>query len=83
MHDACLQADLQYQIKADNVNLIVHLADFQLLNSITRQPGRPSVCKSTLQLVPSMSQATMDDKDSGQVVSAVNCYFMCQVCTPY
>ncbi len=21
----------------------------------------------------------MDDKDSGQVVSAVNCYFMCQV----
>ena len=24
-------------------------------------------------------QTTMDDKDSGQVVSAVNCYFMCQV----
>ena len=24
-------------------------------------------------------QTTVDDKDSGQVVSAVNCYFMCQV----
>ena len=27
-----------------------------------------------------VQQTTANDKESGQVVSAVNCYFMCQVC---
>ncbi len=27
-------------------------------------------------------QTSVDDKEAGHVVSAINCYFMCQVSTP-
>ena len=40
-----------------------------------------SLCKPlvTSMHVDHAMQTTVDDKESGQVISAVNCYFMCQV----